>query len=128
MKLHPISIWIPMSLSKKRSERSSQTALFYPSLIGSILFWFRLNTIANYDRVMVIDQGNVVEFGTPLELLSTDLLNPTIDRETLFATLVKKNGQKNAAFILAIAKLQYDRMSKLKWQKDQIVMLIIYIG
>ena len=29
-----------------------------------------MNTIINYDKVLVIDNGNVVEFDTPLQLLS----------------------------------------------------------
>lgn len=49
----------------------------------------------------------MVEFAHPLELLSKNRSNPTIDTETLFAKLVKKNGPKYAALILKIAKTHY---------------------
>ena len=48
----------------------------------------RLNTIADYDRVMVIEAGKVAEFGPPLELLSNNLSVPAINRDTIFASLV----------------------------------------
>lgn len=38
---------------------------------------------------MVIDSGKVVEYGPPLELLSENLINPKIDKDTIFATLVQ---------------------------------------
>lgn len=38
---------------------------------------------------MVIESGIVAEYGPPLELLSTNLIKPVIDRDTLFAELVR---------------------------------------
>mmetsp|Transcript_1813 Transcript_1813/g.6821 ORF Transcript_1813/g.6821 Transcript_1813/m.6821 type:complete len:99 (+) Transcript_1813:162-458(+) len=41
----------------------------------------RLWTIADYDRILVMDNGEVAEFGTPEELLRTpnSLLNELVD-------------------------------------------------
>ena len=47
--------------------------------IGYKLLYFRLNTIADYDKVMVIDAGKVAEYGEPFYLLSKDINDPKID-------------------------------------------------
>lgn len=39
----------------------------------------RLNTIADYTKVMVIEDGRVAEYGTPFELLTNDFKNPRIN-------------------------------------------------
>lgn len=44
----------------------------------------RINTIVDYDRIMVMDQGKIVEFGSPNEL---------IDQKGFFYGLMKK-GEK----------------------------------
>jgi len=44
----------------------------------------RLNTIIQYDKVMVLDQGNIVEFDSPIELMK--------DKESYFANLIRVNG------------------------------------
>ena len=49
----------------------------------------RLNTIADYDKVLVIEDGRVAEFDQPLALMSHNLQDPVIDRDTIFASLVK---------------------------------------
>ncbi|KAI8817512.1 P-loop containing nucleoside triphosphate hydrolase protein [Fimicolochytrium jonesii] len=55
----------------------------------------RLNTIAGFDKVLVLKDGRFVEFDTPHVLLA----NP----ESLFADLVEATGQANAALIRDIA-------------------------
>jgi len=44
----------------------------------------RINTIIDYDRVMVLDQGHIAEFDTPNNLLS----NP----QSIFYSLVKSSN------------------------------------
>ena len=54
----------------------------------------RLNTIADYDRVMVLSFGKVVEFDTPLRLLD--------DESSQFSSMVEETGNRNAAIIKQI--------------------------
>lgn len=58
----------------------------------------RLNTIIQYDRVMVLDQGLIAEFDTPSALLSSEL--------SLFTMLVKSQGN---AFFEKMQKLASDK-------------------
>lgn len=44
---------------------------------------------------MVIESGKVVEFGPPLELLSLNLIEPKIDKDTIFRRLVEQTGPEN---------------------------------
>lgn len=44
----------------------------------------RLNTIMEYTKIMVIDQGKLVEFGSPKQLL--------LDNKTLFYSLALNAG------------------------------------
>ncbi|KAJ3269278.1 hypothetical protein HDV01_001607 [Terramyces sp. JEL0728] len=55
----------------------------------------RLNTIADFDRIMVLEQGEIVEFDTPSSLLQ----NP----ESLFSKLVEATGEANSLAIKEIA-------------------------
>lgn len=43
----------------------------------------RLNTIVQYDKILVLDNGNIAQFDTPLNLL---------DQEGVFSSLIKSNG------------------------------------
>ena len=54
----------------------------------------RLNTIANYDKIIVMDKGQVAEMGSPLEL---------IERQGVFSEMVEKTGA-NAEIIKKIAR------------------------
>ena len=54
----------------------------------------RLNTIMDYDVVLVIDQGKSVEFGSPKELL---------DRDGLFGKLVDSTGEESSSALRAAA-------------------------
>ena len=49
----------------------------------------RLNTIINYDRILVIDKGEIVEQGTPSNLYK---------RNGLFTELVKSNKEVEQRF------------------------------
>jgi ABC-type multidrug transport system fused ATPase/permease subunit len=46
----------------------------------------RLSTVADFDRIIVMDQGRMVEFGTPQELLSI--------KGGVFQDLVEQSGEK----------------------------------
>lgn len=54
----------------------------------------RLNTIMDYDTILVMDQGPAVEFGPPLQLL---------DQNGVFAELVNSTGDESAAALREIA-------------------------
>ena len=54
----------------------------------------RLNTIMDYDVILVIDQGKSVEFGSPKELL---------DRDGLFGKLVDSTGEESSSALRAAA-------------------------
>ncbi|KAJ3251911.1 Canalicular multispecific organic anion transporter 2 [Boothiomyces macroporosus] len=56
----------------------------------------RLNTIADFDRVMVLDQGELVEFDSPFNLLS--------DQGSEFSKLVDASGSANSVAIREIAE------------------------
>ena len=56
----------------------------------------RLNTIIQYDLILVLDQGKKVEEGTPYELLTTD--------GSYFKSLVDENGKVFAEKMLNLAK------------------------
>ncbi|KAI8894158.1 MRP-like ABC transporter, partial [Globomyces pollinis-pini] len=56
----------------------------------------RLNTIADYDKVMVLSFGKLVEYDSPHVLLS----NPTSE----FSKMVAETGKANAELIRVAAK------------------------
>ncbi|KAL4456646.1 hypothetical protein ABPG74_000753 [Tetrahymena malaccensis] len=55
----------------------------------------RLNTIADYDQIIVMEQGKAVESGTPYELLQ--------NQNGVFYQMVQHTGVKNALLVQAIA-------------------------
>lgn len=61
----------------------------------------RLETIADYDIVVVMDQGTVVEIGSPLELLSES--QPT----GIFRGLVEGLGPERKDAFLSIATAHF---------------------
>lgn len=56
----------------------------------------RLNTIIESDRVMVMDQGNLLEFDEPIVLLETE--------GSSFRSLVEQTGVNSSAKLKALAK------------------------
>ncbi|CAD8095839.1 unnamed protein product [Paramecium sonneborni] len=72
----------------------------------------RLNTIADYDKVMVIENGNVIEFDEPFNLLAQSYNSINIDKQTHFSKLVLNTGQSNSQAIFDIAKNKQNRIQK----------------
>ena len=56
----------------------------------------RLNTIIDYDCILVMDKGRVAELGSPRELLQ--------DENGIFTGLVNATGPEMAAQLHALAK------------------------
>ncbi|KAL4470182.1 hypothetical protein ABPG74_011793 [Tetrahymena malaccensis] len=67
----------------------------------------RLNTIADYDKVIVMDKGKVVECESPFLLLADDVNSTTITKNGFFAKLVKHTGEDNSKAIFEISKSHY---------------------
>ncbi len=63
----------------------------------------RLNTIADYDTVIVMEKGKVVEHGPPFQLLTNSPSDTTITRKGLFAEMVQSTGQANSREIFRLA-------------------------
>ncbi|KAG0350280.1 hypothetical protein BG005_010189 [Podila minutissima] len=55
----------------------------------------RLNTVVDYTRIIVMEQGQVSEYDTPATLLD--------DRESAFSKMVDETGAKNAALLRTLA-------------------------
>ncbi|KAF9417724.1 hypothetical protein BGZ94_009882 [Podila epigama] len=55
----------------------------------------RLNTVVDYTRILVMDQGQVAEFDTPKKLLS--------DKDSVFSKMVDETGAKNANLLRTLA-------------------------
>lgn len=64
----------------------------------------RLNTVADYDKIIVVQDGKVLEMGSPFELLCENKSDTDITRNTSFANLVKNTGVENAKSILSLAR------------------------
>lgn len=56
----------------------------------------RLNTIIQYDRIIVLDKGTIVEFDTPLNLLERN--------DSLFASLINEQGKEFREKMVYLAK------------------------
>ena len=75
----------------------------------------RLVTIANYDRVIVIDNGRAAEFDTPYALLVEKIGDEKINRkDSIFADMVKSTGENMANKIFEIARHHFYSMDLIK--------------
>ena len=64
----------------------------------------RLNTIADYDRILIMDNGLLIEQGSPINLLVNNINDETITRETFFSKMVRYTGKENSEKILRMAR------------------------
>ncbi|KAL4485438.1 hypothetical protein ABPG72_008306 [Tetrahymena utriculariae] len=67
----------------------------------------RLNSIADYDKVIVMYDGLVAEYGSPFSLLANSTDDTCITKNTIFAQMVKHTGQKNSQNIFQNAKNRF---------------------
>ena len=58
----------------------------------------RLRTVIEYDRILVLDQGEIAEFASPLDLLSTT--------DSIFSKMCENSGEYDALLALAKEKHQ----------------------
>ncbi len=67
----------------------------------------RIQTIADYDRVIVLDKGLIVEFDKPYNLLVKNHEDKTISKDGYLANMVKATGEKTSLKILKIARNKF---------------------
>ena len=68
----------------------------------------RLITIADYDKVIVMDKGRMVEFDSPYELLVERIGDEKITKKDgIFVDMVKNTGSRMAEKIFEIARNCY---------------------
>lgn len=73
----------------------------------------RLSTIMDYDKVVVMDKGQVVECDTPYNLLVRKKGDKEItNRSGVFAQMVLETGDESARALLFMAWVQYMRKEK----------------
>jgi ATP-binding cassette, subfamily C (CFTR/MRP), member 4 len=96
-------------LDEATSNVDMETDAFIQSIIKEkfsdttvITIAHRLNTIADYDNIIVMQKGRIIESGAPWEL---------IQKEGTFCEIVSHTG-KNAPLIVAKAKSSYESKRK----------------
>ncbi|RYZ80791.1 MAG: hypothetical protein EOO68_36805 [Moraxellaceae bacterium] len=69
----------------------------------------RLITIANYDRVLVLDKGQIKEFDEPYKLLVKNVGDEEITNEAgHFTSMVRNTGPITSKHIFEVTKEAYD--------------------
>ena len=69
----------------------------------------RLTTIANYDKVLVLDKGRKIEYDHPYRLLVQTIGDNTITKtDSLFASMILNTGPKTSEKIFKITKKSYE--------------------
>ena len=82
-------------VQKKIKEKFSHCTLFTIA--------HRLSTIIDYDKILVIDKGQLIEFDRPYKLLVNSLEDTYITKSGIFANFIKDTGEasSNALFLKA---------------------------
>ncbi|KAJ3218943.1 Multidrug resistance-associated protein 4 [Clydaea vesicula] len=78
----------------------SESGLFANSTVITIAH--RLNTVIDFDKIMVLDDGKVVEFGNPHELLSKT------DETAWFNSMIQELGEEAENSLRKIAKERFE--------------------
>jgi ATP-binding cassette subfamily C (CFTR/MRP) protein 4 len=83
-------------IQRKIMERFSDCTIFTIA--------HRLSTVANYDKIMVMDKGRLVEFDAPLKLLVNNEEDDNITKQGFFASMVLNTGPRTSKTILNLCK------------------------
>jgi ABC-type multidrug transport system fused ATPase/permease subunit len=83
-------------LIQKAIRKSS--GLFAKSTVITIAH--RLNTVIDYDMILVLDDGQVVEYGVPRELLKKTADDPT----AYFARMISETGESSSQALKQMMK------------------------
>ena len=67
----------------------------------------RLYTVADYDKIIVMNDGKVEEFDSPLNLLTLKPDDTEITRNGIFSDMVRNTGPETARKILEIARIKF---------------------
>ncbi|KAJ3322905.1 Multidrug resistance-associated protein 4 [Boothiomyces sp. JEL0866] len=65
----------------------------------------RLNTVIDYDKILVLEAGEIVEYGAPWDLLNKSLTDPS----AWFARMVNEMGAEAQSGLLALARAAKDQ-------------------
>lgn len=80
----------------------------------------RLSTIADYDRVLVLDKGTKMEYDAPYKLLAQNVGDMTLTNPNgFFGSMVMNTGLKASQRIINIAKEAYDRKNKTQGEENK---------
>ena len=72
----------------------------------------RLNTVMDYDKVLVMEDGVAAEYGEPHMLLYHDVEGEVQKKNGALSGLVDKTGSKNASLLRSISKKSFDLRRK----------------
>lgn len=99
-------------IQKKIMERFKHATIFTIA--------HRLSTVANYDKVLVMDKGRVIEFDHPYRLLAKNVGDRSITNlEGVFASMVMNTGSKHAYVIFEIARKSYFHSKRTEEQAER---------
>lgn len=63
-----------------------------------VLFVYSLRTVIDSDKILLLSEGEAVEFGSPSDLLSNE--------KSLFSQLVLQSGEQEAKYLIELAKIR----------------------
>lgn len=98
------------SQTDKKIQNSVRTA-FRDCTVLTIAH--RLDTIADYDRVVVMDAGQVSEFGVPYDLMQNE--------SGIFASLVNALGPEVRDFFICTMRRRADSINQVPDNKEEVL-------
>jgi ATP-binding cassette, subfamily C (CFTR/MRP), member 4 len=84
-------------LIQKAIRSTESNGLFKNSTVITIAH--RLNTVIDFDNILVLDQGQIVEYGSPYEML----MKPPGDEGAWFRRMIDELGDDAKTSLLKIA-------------------------